>query len=248
MPSSLNRIRAAAVGDPVSLQAGFNYYGRCYQVIPFNICLLSPSQAALCPEPSRSHITTYIQHRANRFEFWTEIMSQCRAILSVVIWLLSVQRLNRKSCFFACILPPPKKARNQRALTRQRTLSPLSPHNYFCCEWDLRMLIDNFNCAGKEAGNAIQAEKEFNLCNWKWVLFWFCWRTRSLKEKLVAVLFNCLCGSAGGWGTPACFTLPQKPMLLGCVCFSGLKEGWWSSWHLSYVLSLETHTCASLGC
>jgi len=35
------------------------------------------------------------------------------------------------------------------------------------------MLIDNFSYAGFGMGNAIQAEKEFNLSNWKGFLFCF---------------------------------------------------------------------------
>lgn len=35
------------------------------------------------------------------------------------------------------------------------------------------MLIGNLSYAGFEVGNAIQAEKEFNLCNWKRFLFCF---------------------------------------------------------------------------
>lgn len=85
----MNRIRAAAIGDTASLQAGFNYYGRCYQVMLFNICLLSHSQADLCPESTRNHIAVYIWHRANRSDFLTEIIRQFRAVLPIVTPLLS---------------------------------------------------------------------------------------------------------------------------------------------------------------
>jgi len=71
MPSYISRVRAAVVGDTASLQAGFNYYRRCYQVILFNICLLSHSQADLCPECTRRHIAAYLWHRAKRSDFVT---------------------------------------------------------------------------------------------------------------------------------------------------------------------------------
>lgn len=101
----MNRIRAAVVGDTVSLQAGFNYYGRCYQVILFNICLLSHSQADLCPESTRSVITSYIWCRANRSDFLPGVISQFRAVLFVVSLLLSTQRINRKTLFLLASFP-----------------------------------------------------------------------------------------------------------------------------------------------
>lgn len=121
MPSYMNRIRAA-VGDTASLQAGFNYYGRCYQVILLNICLLSHSQADLCPESTRSHIATYIWHRANRSDFLTEITSQFRVVLSIITWLLSTQRIKRKS-FFLLASSPLQKCTNK--MKKPFLLSPI---------------------------------------------------------------------------------------------------------------------------
>lgn len=110
MPSCMKRTRAAVVEDIASLQAGSNYFGRCYQVILFNICLLSRSQAGLCPESNRSYIATYIWHRANITDFLMVIISW--GLYWTVTWLLSAQRINTNIFLLASFPLQNKKKQN----------------------------------------------------------------------------------------------------------------------------------------